>query len=56
MRAAAAAEDPAGDAERRRLHDQIVLDHLELADQLARQHSGARMTGATSDRSATSAS
>jgi RNA polymerase sigma-B factor len=40
VRAAAAAEDPAGDAERRRLHDQIVLDHLELADQLARQHSG----------------
>ncbi|WP_394816070.1 sigma-70 family RNA polymerase sigma factor [Clavibacter michiganensis] len=40
VRAAAAAEDPAGDAERRCLHDQIVLDHLELADQLARQHSG----------------
>jgi RNA polymerase sigma-B factor len=40
VRAAAVAEDPAGDAERRRLHDQIVLDHLELADQLARQHSG----------------
>lgn len=40
VRAAAATEDPTGDAERRRLHDQIVLDHLELADQLARQHSG----------------
>ena len=40
VRAAAAGEDPTGEAERRRLHDQIVLDHLELADQLARQHSG----------------
>ncbi|WP_043668710.1 sigma-70 family RNA polymerase sigma factor [Clavibacter michiganensis] len=40
VRAAAATEDATGEAERRRLHDQIVLDHLELADQLARQHSG----------------
>ena len=40
VRAAAVAADPTGEAERRRLHDQIVLDHLELADQLARQHSG----------------
>lgn len=40
VRAAAAAADPAGDAERRRLHERIVLDHLELADQIARQHSG----------------
>jgi RNA polymerase sigma-B factor len=40
VRAAAVDVDPAGDAERRRLHDQIVLDHLELADQIARQHSG----------------
>jgi len=39
-RAAAAAEGPAGDAERRRLHERIVLDHLELADRIARQHSG----------------
>jgi RNA polymerase sigma-B factor len=40
VRAAAVAQDPAGEAERRRLHDRIVLDHLELADQLARQHAG----------------